>query len=138
MPGVDREIAEHQIPIYPHITPIKQKQRRLRIEWALLIKEVKKQLKVKFLEVVDDTQWLANIVQVFKKDERVRMCMDYKDLNKAYLKDNFPLPHIDTLVDSATSSAMYSFMDGFSGYNQIMMAVIDKLKTSFTTKWGVY
>ena len=66
------------------------------------------------------------------------MCIDYRDLNKACPKHDFSLPHIDTLVDSATSSAMYSFMDGFSGYNQIMMAVIDKLKTSFTTEWGVY
>ena len=48
------------------------------------------------------------------------------------------MPHIDTLVDSAAFSAMYSFMDGFSGYNQIMMAVIDKLKTLFTTEWGIY
>ena len=66
------------------------------------------------------------------------MCVDYRDLNKACPKDDFPLPHIDTLVDSAASNAMYSFMDGFSGYNQIMMAVIDKLKTSFTTEWGIY
>ena len=66
------------------------------------------------------------------------MCVDYIDLNKACLKNNFFLPHIDTLVDSAASSAMYSFMDGFSGYNQIMMAVIDKLKTSFTTEWDIY
>ena len=62
------------------------------------------------------------------------MCVDYWDLNKAFPKNDFLLPHIDTLVDSAASSAMYSFMDGFSGYNQIMMAVIDKLKTSFITK----
>ena len=81
------------------------------------------------MEVVEDTQWLANIVPVPKKDGKVRMCMDYRDLNKACQKDDFPLPHIDTLIDSAASSAMYFFMDGFSGYNQIMMAV--NLKTSF-------
>ena len=75
---------------------------------------------------------------ILKKDEKVQMCVDYRDLNKAYPKDDFPLPHIDTLVDSAASSTMYSFMDGFSRYNQIMMAVIDKLKTSFTNKWGIY
>ena len=86
------------------------------------------------MEVVEDTHWLANIVLVPKNDERVRMCIDYRDLNKAYPKNDFFLPHIDTLVDSAASSAMYSFMDGFSRYNQIMMAVIDKLKTSFITK----
>ena len=66
------------------------------------------------------------------------MCVDYRDLNKACPKDDFSLPHIDTLVDSAAFSAMYSFMDGFSGYNHIMMAVMDKLKTSFTTEWGIY
>ena len=58
-------------------------------------------------------QWLANIVPVLKKDGKVRMCVDFRDLNKACLKDDFPLPHIDVIVDSATSSAMYSFMDGF-------------------------
>ena len=63
-----------------------------------------------------------------KKDGKVRMFVDFRDLNKACPKDDFPLPHIDVIVDSATSSAMYSFMDGFSGYNQIMMAVMDKIK----------
>ena len=97
MPGVDKEIVEHQIPTYSHIMPIKYKQRRLRSEWALLIKEeVEKQLKVKFLEMVDDTQWLANIVPVPKKDGRVRMCVDYIDLNKAFPKDDFSLPHNNT------------------------------------------
>ena len=90
------------------------------------------------MEVVDDTKWLANIVPVPKKDGRVRMCVNYRDLNKAYPKDGFHLPHIDTLVDSAASSAMYSFMDGFSGYNQIKIAEADKIKTSFITEWGVY
>ena len=73
-----------------------------------------------------------------KKDGKVHMCVDFRDLNKACPKDDFPLPHIDVIVDSATSSAMYSFMDGFSGYNQIMMAVMDKIKTAFITEWGTY
>ena len=67
--------------------------------------------------MVDDTQWLANIVPVPKKDGKVRMCVDYRDLNKVCRKDDFSLPHIDTLVDSAAFRAMYSFMDGFSWYN---------------------
>ena len=66
------------------------------------------------------------------------MCVDFRDLNKACPKDNFPLPYIDVIVDSAASSAMYSFMNGFSGYNQIMMAVMDKIKTTFITEWGTY
>ena len=66
-----------------------------------------------------------------KKDGMVRICVDYRDLNKACLKDDFPLPHINVLIDNTTTFAMYSFMDGFSRYNQILMAIINKAKTSF-------
>ena len=62
------------------------------------------------------------------------MYVDFRDLNKACPKDDFPLPHIDVIVDSAASSVMYSFIEGFSGYNQIMMAVIDNIKTAFITE----
>ncbi|XP_077239820.1 uncharacterized protein LOC143880733 [Tasmannia lanceolata] len=60
------------------------------------------------------------------------------DLNKASPKDDFPLPHIDILIDNTTGHALLSFMDGFSGYNQIKMAPEDKTKTTFTTQWGPY
>ena len=83
---------------------------------------------------MDYPQWLANIVPVPKKDKNVRMCIDFRDLNKACPKDDFSLPHIDVIIDSATSSAMYSFMDGFLGYNQIMMVIMDKIKTAFITE----
>ena len=60
------------------------------------------------------------------------MCMDFRDLNKACPKDNFPLPHIDVLVDNIAGSALMSFMDDFLGYNQIKMAPKDMTKTIFT------
>ena len=59
--------------------------------------------------------------------------MDYRDLNRASPKDNFPLPHIDILVDNTANVALFSFMDGFSGYNQIKMAPEDMEKTTFVT-----
>ncbi|PKI67593.1 hypothetical protein CRG98_012016 [Punica granatum] len=77
-------------------------------------------------------------IPVEKKDGRVRVCVDYRDLNKASPKDNFPLPHIDVLVDNTACHAQFSFMGGFSGYNQIRMAEKDKLKTTFTTMWGTF
>ena len=67
-----------------------------------------------------------------KNDGKERMCMDFRDLNKACPKDNFPLPHIDVLVDNIVGSALMSFMDDFSGYNQIKMAPKDMTKTIFT------
>jgi hypothetical protein len=64
--------------------------------------------------------------------------VDYRDLNKASPKDDFPLPHIDILVDNTARNATYSFMDGFSSYNQIRMAEEDKEKTTFLTPWGTF
>ena len=68
----------------------------------------------------------------------MRMCVDFRDLNKVCPKDDFPLPYIDVLVDNTAGSALMSFFDGFSGYNQIKMAPKDMTKTTFTTKWGIY
>ena len=75
--------------------------------------EIQKQLSVGFLSVVEYPEWLANVVHVPKKDDKVRVCVDFRDLNKASPKDYFPLPHIDMLVDSMIGHSMLSFMDGF-------------------------
>ncbi|XP_052483086.1 uncharacterized protein LOC128036208 [Gossypium raimondii] len=66
------------------------------------------------------------------------MCVDYHDLNQASPKDNFPLPHIDTLVDNTAKHSQFSFMDGFSGYNQIKMVPEDTETTTFITMWGSF
>ncbi|WKA10892.1 hypothetical protein VitviT2T_028440 [Vitis vinifera] len=88
--------------------------------------------------MVEYLEWLANVVPVPKKDGKVRVCVDFRDLNKASPKDDFPLPHIDMLVDSTTGHSMLSFMDGFFGYSQILMAPEDMEKTPFITEWGTY
>ena len=88
--------------------------------------------------MVNYPKWLANVVPVPKKDGKVRMCVDFRDLNKASPKDNFPLPHIAVLVDNTVGHTLLSFMDGFLGYNQIKMAPKDMEKTSFITPWGTY
>lgn len=66
------------------------------------------------------------------------MCVDYRDLNKASPKDNFPLPHIDTLVDNTAGYSLFSFIDGFSGYNQIKMHPEDMDKITFITLWETF
>ena len=81
--------------------------------------------------------WIANVLPVPKKDGKVRMCVDFRNLNKACRKDDFPFPHIDVLVDNTASNALMSFMDGFSGYNQIKIAPKDMTKITFTTEWGI-
>ena len=118
---------------------VKQKLKRMRTEWLLKVKEeVTKQLKVRFIKPINQAEWIANVMPIPKKDGKVRMCVDFRDLNKACPKDDFPLPHIDVLVDNMAGSALMSLIDGFSGYNQIKMALKDMTKTTFTTKWGIY
>ena len=90
----------------------------MRTEWLLKIKEeATKQLEVGFIKLVHQDEWIANVVPLLKKDGKVRMCVDFRDLNKAFPKDDFPLPHIDVLVDNTAGSASMSFMDGFSRYD---------------------
>ena len=73
-----------------------------------------------------------------KKEGRIRICVDFRDLNKSNLKDDFPHPHIDVLVYSTVEHELLSFMDGFSGYNQILIALEDREKTTFITHWGTH
>ena len=135
MLGIDPEIAQHHIDTHDHMVLVKKKLRRMRTEWFLKIKEeVTKQLKLGFIKLVYQAKWVANVVPIPKKDGKVRMCVDFRDLNKACPKDDFPLPHIDVLVDNMEGSALMSFMDGFSRYNQIKMAPKDMTKTTFTTE----
>ena len=115
-------------------TPIKQKLRKLKPKWSLKVKEeVIKQFEVGFIMVVNYPTWLANVVPVPKKDGRIRVCVDYRDLNKASPKDDFPLPNIHILVDNTVGHGIYSFMDEFSSYNQILLDDEDREKTAFIT-----
>ena len=75
---------------------------------------------------------------VKKINGKWRMCVNFTDLNKVCPKDNFPLPRIDQLVDSTAGHKLLSFMDTFSGYNQILMDEEGQEKTSFITSQGLY
>ena len=106
---------------------------------SLRIKEeVMKQIESKVVEVTKYPTWLSNIVPVAKKDGKIRICVDYRDLNKASPKDNFPLPNIHILIDNCAKHELQSFVDCFAGYHQILMDEEDAEKTTFITPCGVY
>ena len=88
------------------------------------------------MKVIHYPPWITNIVSMPKKDVKGRMCVDYRDLSRSSPKDDFPLPHIDVLVDNTSHSKVFSFMDGFSGYNKNKMALEDMEKTMFIMPWG--
>jgi len=121
MPGLSSKIVQHKLPLNPECSSVKQKLRRMKPKMSIK-EEVKKQFDTGFLAVAWYLEWVANIVSILKKDWKVRMCMAYRDLNRASPKDNFPLLHIDALVDNTINFSLFSFMDGFSVYNQIKLA----------------
>ena len=123
----------------PEKKPVQQKRRVFAPEQNQAITdEVNKLLVAGFIREVNYPEWLANVVLMKKENEKWRMCMDFMNLNKAYPKDNFPLPRINQLVDSIVGHKLLTFMEAFSGYNQIKMAEEDQDKTAFITSQGLY
>ena len=73
-----------------------------------------------------------------KKKGKIRVCVDYQKLNATTVTDAFPLPFTDGVLDAVAGHEIYSFLDGFNGYNQIRMHSNDQEKMVFTTEWGVF
>jgi hypothetical protein len=73
--------------------------------------KVEKLIKVSFIYSMQLTEWVLNHVHVNKKQDTIRVCMDFHDLNKDFPKDNFPTPFIDQIVDECESCEIFSFMD---------------------------
>lgn len=132
MPGLDRSLVEHRLPIKEDFKPFKQPPRRMSKEIELKVKEeIEKLLRAKFIKPIRYTEWLSNIVPVMKKNGKIRVCVDFRDLNCATPKDVYVMPITDMLIDSVAKHELLSFMDGFSGYNQIKIAEADTAKTAF-------
>ena len=95
--------------------------------------EEQRLLDANIIREIEYSECLVNVVLVPKKNGKMRMCIDFTDLNKACKKDPFPLPRIDTSVDKAARCKRFSLLDCFSGYHQIWLNKKDEEKTSFTT-----
>ena len=91
-----------------------------------------------FIVEVFHPEWLANPVLVLKKNDTWRMCVDYTDLNKACPAYPFALPRIDQIIDATTGCDRFCFLDAYSGYHQIKMAVKDQEKIAFITPFGAF
>jgi hypothetical protein len=101
-------------------------------------KELQKMVEEGIIEPIRYSSWVSNPVIVRKKTGEIRICVDFRNLNQASLKDNYPLPNMEYLLQRVTRAEMMSMLDGFSGYNQVLVKEDDQLKTTFTTPWGTY
>ena len=124
----------HNLVVKKGATIMKQKQRKIPFKVSLLVKkEIEKLMEVGFIRSIDYSKWMANIVLMKKPIGEIRVCIDFRDLNKACPKDDFPFSNIDMIIDSLVVYEMLSFMDGFLGYNQIRIKESDQHKITFQT-----
>ena len=95
-------------------------------------------MKSGFIYPVPLTEWVSNIVPMNKKQGIIRVSIDFRDLNRACPKDNFPTPYIDKIIDYCDRSVIFSFMDGFFSYNQIEILPSDQHNMTFIFSWGTF
>jgi hypothetical protein len=98
----------------------------------IMEKEVKKLLDAQIIIPLRYSEWIANIVLVRKKNGEIRLCFDFRNLNRCSRKDNYPLPKMEHILQRVTCSTRMSMIDGLSGYNQISVLPEDREKTTFT------
>jgi len=123
----------------PQVQPVCQRRRKFNDERHQVIREeIEKLLRVGHIREIQYPEWLANVVLVKKASRKWRTCVDFTDLNKVCPKNSYPLPNIDALVDSASGCRLVSFLNAFSGYNQIMMHPKNECKTAFMTELSYY
>jgi hypothetical protein len=134
MLGVPKELIEHSLSVHAQAVPKEQRLRRFAQDKREAIKrKIAKLLAAGFIKEIIHPEWVANPILVKKKNNEWRMCVDYTDLNKHCLKDQFRLPRIDQVVDSTAGYVLLCFLDCYSGYHQIALKEEDQIKTAFIT-----
>lgn len=104
----------------------------------MIEKEIKKNLAAKIIVPLRYSKWVANLVVVRKKSGEIRLCVDFRNMNKCSKKDNYPLPKMEHLLQRVSRARVMSFLNGFSPYNQVTVHPDDQEKTAFTTPWGTF
>ncbi|GKC41075.1 hypothetical protein Tco_1053459 [Tanacetum coccineum] len=130
-PSATKQTVEERVK---GCSPVRQKKRgQVADRNQAIQEEIKKLVEAGIMKEVHYHNWLSNPMMVKKHDDSWRMCIDFKGLNKACLKDGYPLPEIDWKVESLWGFPFKCFLDAYKVYHQIQMAKEDKEKTTFIT-----
>jgi hypothetical protein len=130
----DTSVIEHKIPLKHGIKPFRKKLRQINPILLLVIeREFKKLLDAKIIMPLRYSEWVANLVPVRKKNGEIRLCVYFINLNRSSLKENYPLPKLDHVLEKVVGVNKMFMIDGFSRYNQIAIPEDKKENTMFTT-----
>ena len=140
MKGIHPDTCIHHIYMDRNMSPVRKPQRRMNPALKDIVKEeLQKLLTTHFIYPISNSKWMSPLVVTPNKaTAKLCICVYFRELNKATLKDYFPLPFIDQVLDTVSGKQYFSFLDGYSGYNQILIAPEDQEKTTFTCPWGTY
>lgn len=117
---LDIAFVTNNLVVHKYANPIEKNGRPMYLKHTLFVKkDIDKYHKIGFIESIDYSCWLSNIIHAMKANEEMRYCTNFRDVNKAYPKDNFSLPHMDMIADSIIVHEILSFMYDFLSYNEI-------------------
>jgi hypothetical protein len=137
--GIPPHLTQHQIELDTNIPASHQTRYRMNLNYIVIVKQdLDKLLAIGFIVPMEEATWLYPIVVVLKKNGKLQICMDFQKLNVVTKKDPYPLPFMEEVLDMVAGHEVYSFLDGFSSYHQIMIALEDKHKIVFITNWGAF
>lgn len=137
--GVDPSVCQHTIPLREDAKPSKQRLNSYNDNYAKKIEEEIMKLKqAGFIYKIEHTKWVSPLVVVPKKNGTLRVCVNLKKVNAATIRDHYPLLITDHVIKRVTRAEAYSFLDGFSRYNQLSIDPKDQHKTAFATEWGTF
>lgn len=135
----DEDIIQHTILIKADQKPFRQKLRTINLRLLPSIeKKLKRLYKSSIIVPIRFFDWISNLVPVRKKACEIRLFIDFQNLNKVCLKDNYPLPKMENILHRVVRDSRMYLLDGYSGYNQILVHENDHDKNSFTTPWGTF
>jgi hypothetical protein len=135
--GFDPGLIQHAIPIKEGIKPVRQKQRPINpaLE-ATIRRELEKFLKAGITFPVKYPEWVSKLVPVLKVTDHISFCINFRTFNQAIMKNPFPPPNMEMILQQVVRSQMMPLLDSFFGYNQIKVKGADAYKTTFITNWG--
>jgi hypothetical protein len=135
----DIDIIEHKIPFKEETNPFRKNLKQINtMLFPIVEKEVKKLLGAQIIIPSRYSEWVANLVLANKKSGEIKLCVDFRNLNRSSKKDNYPFPNMDHILQRVTDSSRMSMIYGFSGYNQICVLPEYREKKTFTTPWGTF
>ena len=139
MSSLDPQVAMHHLNIKLDAKPVKEQQRQFQPDIMEAIEaEVYKLIEYGFIREEQHLNWVANVMPVPKKNKKIRVCIDFRDLRTTCLKDEFLLSITDIMIDNMCDFKRMSYVNGFSGYNQIKLHLNAEKHMSFRIPLGVY